>query len=92
MLAEALRSRPSPPIGSALTKLEPGSRTVRRDRHLALPLVASGRSRAVGFRFVGLTFETRAAASPWIASVWTCRSDHVAQMTSVATETRGLVF
>ncbi|MEU7630215.1 helix-turn-helix domain-containing protein [Nocardia sp. NPDC049220] len=41
---------------------------------------------------VGLLFETRASDSPWIASVWTCRSEQVTQMTSVATETWGLVF
>jgi hypothetical protein len=41
---------------------------------------------------VGLVLETRASESPWIASVWTCRSEQVAQMTSVATETWGLVF
>jgi hypothetical protein len=41
---------------------------------------------------VGLVFETRESDSPWIASVWTCRSEHVAEMTSVATETWGLVF
>uniref|UniRef100_UPI001FDFB15A helix-turn-helix domain-containing protein n=1 Tax=Nocardia brevicatena TaxID=37327 RepID=UPI001FDFB15A len=39
-----------------------------------------------------LLFETRASDSPWIASVWTCRSEQVAEMTSVATETWGLVF
>ncbi|MBE2319613.1 helix-turn-helix transcriptional regulator [Solirubrobacter sp. CPCC 204708] len=41
---------------------------------------------------MGLTFETRLSDSPWIASVWTCRSEQVAEMTSVATETWGLVF
>ncbi len=41
---------------------------------------------------VGLQFETRGSQSPWIDSVWTCRSDGVAEMTSVATETVGLVF
>lgn len=41
---------------------------------------------------MGLRFETRASDSPWIASVWTCRSEQVAEMTSVATETWGLVF
>ncbi|WP_330232756.1 AraC family transcriptional regulator [Nocardia sp. NBC_00508] len=41
---------------------------------------------------MGLLFETRASDSPWIASVWTCRSEQVAEMTSVATETWGLVF
>jgi AraC-like DNA-binding protein len=40
----------------------------------------------------GLTFDTRGSQSPWIASVWTCRSEQVAEMTSVATETWGLVF
>jgi hypothetical protein len=39
-----------------------------------------------------LEFETRVSDSPWIASVWTCRSEQVDEMTSVATETWGLVF
>lgn len=41
---------------------------------------------------MGLLFETRASDSPWVESVWTCRSEHVSVMTSVATETWGLVF
>ncbi|RBO96927.1 helix-turn-helix protein [Nocardia puris] len=41
---------------------------------------------------VGLVFERRASDSPWISSVWTCRSERIAEMTSVATETWGLVF
>jgi AraC-like DNA-binding protein len=41
---------------------------------------------------VGLIFETRSSDSPWIACVWTCRSEQVAEMTSVASETLGLVF
>ncbi len=41
---------------------------------------------------MGLEIETRASDSPWIASVWTSRSDEVSQMTSVASETWGLVF
>jgi Helix-turn-helix domain len=41
---------------------------------------------------VGLEIETRASDSPWIAAVWTSRSDAVSQMTSVASETWGLVF
>ncbi|QLY30704.1 helix-turn-helix domain-containing protein [Nocardia huaxiensis] len=39
-----------------------------------------------------LRFETRESDSPWIDSVWTCRSDRVTDMTSVAVETWGLVF
>lgn len=39
-----------------------------------------------------LQFGSRASDSPWIASVWTCRSDQVSEMTSVASETWGLVF
>lgn len=39
-----------------------------------------------------LQFGTRASDSPWISSVWTCRSDQVSEMTSVASETWGLVF
>ncbi|MGW6622459.1 helix-turn-helix domain-containing protein [Nocardia sp. NPDC055002] len=41
---------------------------------------------------MGLVFETRLSDSPWVESVWTCRSEQVAEMTSVATETWGLVF
>jgi len=41
---------------------------------------------------VGLEIAARASDSPWISSVWTSRSDGVAQMTSVASETWGLVF
>lgn len=41
---------------------------------------------------MGLLFATRASDSPWIDSVWTCRSEQVTEMTSVATETWGLVF
>lgn len=41
---------------------------------------------------MGMHFETRSSDSPWVASVWTCRSERVAEMTSVATETWGLVF
>jgi AraC-like DNA-binding protein len=41
---------------------------------------------------VTLNFETRESDSPWIQTVWTCRSEQVAEMTSVATETWGLVF
>ncbi|WP_280397665.1 hypothetical protein [Nocardia carnea] len=41
---------------------------------------------------VGLLFETRASDSPWVESVWTCRSERVSEMTSVASETWGLVF
>ncbi|MDO3646241.1 helix-turn-helix domain-containing protein [Nocardia mangyaensis] len=41
---------------------------------------------------MGLHFDTRESDSPWVESVWTCRSDEVSTMTSVATETWGLVF
>lgn len=41
---------------------------------------------------MGLLFGTRSSDSPWIDSVWTCRSEQVKAMTSVATETWGLVF
>ncbi|MFD3744413.1 helix-turn-helix domain-containing protein [Nocardia sp. NPDC058633] len=41
---------------------------------------------------MGLVFETRMSDSPWVDSVWTCRSEQVAEMTSVATETWGMVF
>lgn len=40
----------------------------------------------------GLLFETRASDSPWISSVWTCSSESIHQMTSVASQTWGLVF
>lgn len=39
-----------------------------------------------------LQLDTRMSDSTWVASVWTCGSDQVAQMTSVACETWGLVF
>jgi len=41
---------------------------------------------------VELRFETRASGSPWIDSVWTCTSERVTQMTSVAAVRWGLVF
>ncbi|PSK81396.1 helix-turn-helix protein [Murinocardiopsis flavida] len=41
---------------------------------------------------MGLRFETRASDSPWVDTVWTCTSDQVAEMTSVATARWGLVF
>ncbi len=41
---------------------------------------------------MGLRFETRASDSPWVDAVWTCTSEHVAKMTSVATVSWGLVF
>lgn len=39
-----------------------------------------------------LTFTTRASDLPWVNAVWTCTSDAVAEMTSVATARWGLVF
>jgi helix-turn-helix protein len=41
---------------------------------------------------VGLRFETRVSDSPWVNTVWTCTSDQVAEMTSVAAVSWGLVF
>lgn len=41
---------------------------------------------------MGLLFGTRGSDSPWVESVWTCRSEQVSEMTSVASETWGLVF
>jgi hypothetical protein len=41
---------------------------------------------------VELRFGTRASDSPWIDSVWTCTSERVTQMTSVAAVRWGLVF
>ncbi|WP_062439942.1 helix-turn-helix domain-containing protein [Herbidospora daliensis] len=39
-----------------------------------------------------LRFETRASDSAWVDSVWTCTSERVTEMTSVATACWGLVF
>ncbi len=39
-----------------------------------------------------LRFETRRSDSPWVDTVWTCTSEHVTRMTSVATVHWGLVF
>jgi hypothetical protein len=39
-----------------------------------------------------LRFETRSSDSPWIGAVWTCTSEQVSEMTSVAGVTWGLVF
>jgi hypothetical protein len=41
---------------------------------------------------VALRFETRASDSPWVNTVWTCTSEQVAEMTSVAAVCWGLVF
>ncbi|GIE30511.1 AraC family transcriptional regulator [Actinoplanes italicus] len=41
---------------------------------------------------MGLRFETRGSDSPWVDSVWTCTSDRVTAMTSVAGVRWGLVF
>jgi len=41
---------------------------------------------------VPLLFDSRASDSPWVDTVWTCRSPRVTRMTSVATATLGLVF
>ncbi|MEV1330344.1 helix-turn-helix domain-containing protein [Micromonospora costi] len=41
---------------------------------------------------MGLRFTTRASDSPWVDTVWTCTSEQVTQMTSVATAHWGLVF
>ncbi|WP_432971587.1 helix-turn-helix domain-containing protein [Dactylosporangium sp. CA-233914] len=41
---------------------------------------------------MGLRFETRASDSPWVDTVWTCTSEQVAEMTSVAAVCWGLVF
>lgn len=39
-----------------------------------------------------LRFETRGSDSSWVDTVWTCTSDQVAEMTSVASVSWGLVF
>ncbi|WP_066363789.1 helix-turn-helix domain-containing protein [Herbidospora mongoliensis] len=41
---------------------------------------------------MALRFETRASDSPWVDTVWTCTSEQVAEMTSVAAVCWGLVF
>ncbi|MEU0561564.1 helix-turn-helix domain-containing protein [Dactylosporangium sp. NPDC006015] len=41
---------------------------------------------------MGLLFQTRASDSSWIGTVWTCTSERVAEMTSVAGVSWGLVF
>jgi hypothetical protein len=41
---------------------------------------------------VELQFETRASDSTWVDTVWTCTSEHVTEMTSVAAASWGLVF
>ncbi|MGA5329590.1 helix-turn-helix domain-containing protein [Streptomyces griseoincarnatus] len=41
---------------------------------------------------MGLWFEIRASDSPWVDSVWTCTSERVTTMTSVAGARLGLVF
>ncbi|MFI7657311.1 helix-turn-helix domain-containing protein [Micromonospora parva] len=41
---------------------------------------------------MGLRFETRRSDSPWVDTVWTCTSEQVTAMTSVAGVRWGLVF
>jgi hypothetical protein len=41
---------------------------------------------------MGLRFTTRRSDSPWVDVVWTCTSDQVSEMTSVAATRFGLVF
>jgi hypothetical protein len=41
---------------------------------------------------VGLRFETRGSDSPWVDTVWTCTSEQVTAMTSVAAVRWGPVF
>ncbi|MEU8258458.1 helix-turn-helix domain-containing protein [Micromonospora inaquosa] len=41
---------------------------------------------------MGLRFETRGSDSPWVDTVWTCTSERVTAMTSVAGVRWGLVF
>ncbi|MGC4851356.1 helix-turn-helix domain-containing protein [Micromonospora sp. DT15] len=41
---------------------------------------------------MGLRFETRGSDSPWVDTVWTCTSEQVTAMTSVAGVRWGLVF
>ncbi|QOV44650.1 helix-turn-helix domain-containing protein [Streptomyces chromofuscus] len=41
---------------------------------------------------MGLRFETRRSDSPWVDTVWTCTSEQITAMTSVAGARWGLVF
>ena len=41
---------------------------------------------------MGLRFTTRTSDSPWVDAVWTCTSEQVGEMTSVAAPRWGLVF
>ena len=41
---------------------------------------------------MALRFVTRASSSPWVDTVWTCTSEDVTEMTSVAATCWGLVF
>ncbi|MDG6106816.1 AraC family transcriptional regulator [Dactylosporangium aurantiacum] len=41
---------------------------------------------------MALRFETRGSDSPWVDTVWTCTSERVTRMTSVAAVCWGLVF
>lgn len=41
---------------------------------------------------MGLRFETRGSDSPWVDTVWTCTSEQITTMTSVAGVRWGLVF
>jgi len=41
---------------------------------------------------MGLRSTTRRSDSPWVDAVWTCTSDRIEEMTSVATARWGLVF
>ncbi|SCG56599.1 Helix-turn-helix domain-containing protein [Micromonospora siamensis] len=58
-------------------------------------MVFSGRTRSDPRRIlrpVGLVFKTRGSDSPWVDAVWTCTSERVTAMTSVAGARWGLVF
>lgn len=41
---------------------------------------------------MSLRFAVRGSDTPWVDCVWTCTSEHVTEMTSVATASWGLVF
>lgn len=65
-----------------------------RDAQSAAALRAVARvqdDRCVTARASGLAFESRGSDLPWIASVWTARSEQVTEMTAIASETWGLV-
>lgn len=72
----------APPIVSHMAMVRDRSHEERPRR---------GAGGAYPFR-VGLRFETRASDSPWVDAVWSCTSEQISEMTSVAAVSWGLVF